>query len=213
MFKELFLDARDYLNQRGFKATLIMGVPVTEAEISAVDSLTDFPMSLELKRFYSELGDGFEFRVEGRDNDCDMVGWEPMRLADHQIANTGFGQQLEEEALRELGRTSPRVNEALLKKEVVRRKQWMPFYGFAGGGNYLCLDLSMTPHPVCFYEALVWPSRIKTWDFILAHSFTDFVQRWSRFHYLTPSGEWTSFCQERTGQFDWDAKYFPPAFF
>ena len=55
---------------------------------------------------------------------------------------------------------------------------------------------------------LVWVALSPWWDFVLASSFTEFVERWSRYHFLSPAGEWTSFCRERSGKFDWAPKHF-----
>jgi len=85
----------------------------------------------------------------------------------------------------------------------------MPFYGFVGGGDYLCLDLSARTPAVRFYESQAWVALPHRWDFVLSPSFTEFVEQWSRYHFLTPAGEWTSFCRERSGLFDWRPEHFP----
>ena len=185
-----------------------MGSPVSERDLRASDASTDFPMPLELRQFYLELGDGFAFLPDEGDT-SHLVGWDYMHLADHKIWNNGFGGAIEEEAMREIEQPSPRTNPELLKQEMARRKRWMPFYGFVGGGDVLCLDLNMSPPAVRFYEAQVWTALPHRWDFVLAASFTEFVERWSRYHLLSPSGGWTSFCRERAGLFDWAPEHFP----
>jgi hypothetical protein len=208
MFLEYFIRAREYLSQHGLKPGMVMGAPVSEHELNALDKETDLPTPPELRHFYVEMGDGFRFDPAESDL-SGLVGWDPMRLADHRICNIGFGGEIEREAMSEIGKPTPRTDPALLKEEMQRRKLWMPFYGLVGGGDYLCLDLSVSPPSVRFYESLVWVAVPWTWDFILAPSFTEFVERWSRYHFLTPAGEWTSFCTERSGRFDWAPEYFP----
>lgn len=212
MYLEYFLKAREYLRGHGLQAEVKMGSPVTQGDLNALDLETDLPMPAELRRFYLELGDGFHFEPDENDQlvtDFDLVGWEHMRLSEHRICNIGFAGAVEEEALYEINCARPRVDVDLLKVELERRKQWMPFYGFVGGGDYLCLDLSMTPPAVRFYASLTWRACPQDWSFILASSLTEFVEQWSRYHFLSPSGAWTSFCHERRGRFGWEPEHFP----
>ena len=123
--------------------------------------------------------------------------------------NTGFAGQIEEDALEEINNPSPRSGPQLLRQEMERRKRWMPFYGFVGGGDYLCLDLNLSPPAVRFHDSLCWVAIHQTRDIILATSLTDFVERWSRYHFLSPSGAWTSFCRGRSGRFNWAPEHFP----
>jgi hypothetical protein len=132
-----------------------------------------------------------------------------MHLADHKIWNTGFATAIEEEAAREIGQPRSITNPELLKGEMERRKLWMPFYGFAGGGDVLCLDLSSTPPAVRFYESLIWVAVPQSWDLVLASSFAEFVERWSHYNFLSPAGAWTSFCTKLSGRFNWAPEHFP----
>ncbi|HWQ92289.1 MAG TPA: SMI1/KNR4 family protein [Clostridia bacterium] len=207
MFLEHFISAREYLSQQGLKPTLVMGALVSKSDLNASDKETDFPMPPELRQFYLELGDGFGFLPNGEE-DFKLVGWEHMHLADHRIWNKGFGAAIEEEAMREIGKPSTPDPE-LLKHEMARRKQWMPFYGFVGGGDVLCLDLNTSPPAVRFHEAQLWVALPQRWDLVLASSLTAFVRQWSRFQFLSPAGGWTSFCRERSGRFDWAPEHFP----
>lgn len=209
MLKENFSRAREYLRQHGLKAEVAVGTPVSERDLNASDAETDFPMPVELRRFYLELGDGFAFFPDVSGSST-LVGWEYMHLADHKIWNKGFSSQIEEEATREIAKSSPRTDRERLHLEMTRRKRWMPFYGFAGGGDVLCLDLNVTPPSVRFYEAQTWVALPKTWDFTLALSFTEFVERWSSYGFLSPAGAWTSFCARGfSGEFDWAPGHFP----
>jgi hypothetical protein len=208
MFLENFIFARDYLSHRGLKPALKMGSPVSERDLDVLDAETDSPLPAELREFYLEMGDGFEF-VPDENPDSKWTGWEQMWLSDHKICNIGFCTQIEEEANTEIARSKPRTPVELLRQEMEKRKRWMPFYSFAGGGNYLCLDLSVTPPAVRFYEALYWVAIPQSWSLLIASSFTEFVREWSRHYFLTPSGEWTSFCRDRSGRFDWHSKHFP----
>ncbi len=189
-------------SQQGLAPFLVMGAPVSENDLSGLDNKTDFPMPPELRQFYLEVGDGFAF-VPNDSDASKLVGWEYMHLADHKIWNKGFGNAVQGEAMREIGKSLPNTNSELLAQEVARRKLWMPFYGFVGGGDVLCLDLSMNPPAVRFHEALSWVALAETWDFLLATSFTEFVERWSRFHFVSPPGGWTSFCRGCSGRFEW----------
>ncbi len=207
MFAKYFTDARENLRRLGFQAAIRMGTLVLEDHLLNLDLQTDLPMPPELRRFYLELGDGFEF-IPDESDEVNRVGWEPMHLSDHRICNMGFYSQIEEGAMQELNGRHPRVNPDQLKEEMEKRKKWMPFYGFIGGGDYLCLDLSVNPPTVRFYAAFTWMATPATWDFVLAPSFTDFVERWSRYNFLSPSGAWTSFCHELSGQFDWKPEHF-----
>lgn len=208
MFLEYFLRASDNLRNAGLQSAVKIGSAVSEDYLKALDLETDLPMPKELRQFYMELGDGFTF-IPDDVSDSSLVGWEPMRLRDHKGCNIGFMGQIEEEAMHEINSPRPRADPVRLRDEMARRKQWVPFYGFVGGGDYLCVDTSETPNPIRSYESLSWRSSPQTWDFILAPSFTEFVERWSRYNFLTPSGEWTAFCQGRSGQFDWKPQHFP----
>jgi hypothetical protein len=208
MFLDYFIRARGLLSQAGLTPSLVMGAPISETELSALDKETDFPMPAELRRFYLEMGDGFRF-IPHTDPESDLVGWERIDLSQHRICNQSFRGEIEREAQAELALSKPRSDPALLKQEMERRKCWMPFYSFVGGGDYLCLDIGSNPPAVRFYESGVWAALPHRWDFILASSFTEFVRQWSRYCFLTPAGEWTSFCRERSGRFDWAPHHFP----
>jgi cell wall assembly regulator SMI1 len=210
MFVNYFIEAQKNLCRLGFPATIKMGKSVSEDTLQRLDLQTDFPMPAELRRFYLELGDGFQF-IPDETEQVYRVGWEPMRLSDHKLGNRGFYSQMEEGAMQELSGRHPRVGPDQLREEMEKRKKWMPFYGFTGGGDYLCLDLSVNPPPVRFYAAFTWMATPATWDFVLARSLTEFIQQWSRYNFLSPSGEWTSFCHELSGQFDWKPEHFKAA--
>lgn len=205
MFSSYFAAASDHLRQIGWNPLIILGESITERDIEAVDRSTDQRMPSDLRRFYLELGDAFRFEPDDRP-DSTVSGWAPMCLLDHAIHNRGFSEQIEEEAFREIKKTLPRVDPKLLRKEAERRKEWVPFYDFTGGGDLLCLDALGR---VRFYEALYWSATSETWSFVLAESFTDFVERWSRYCFITPGSSWASFCIGRSGIFDWSPEYFP----
>ena len=74
--------------------------------------------------------------------------------------------------MRKLEKRSGGLDPSLLRQEAEKRKSWRPFYSFAGGGDYLCLDHHW-PLRLWSYEALTWTVAPQTWDFILALSFTE----------------------------------------
>ena len=185
------------------------GKPLSAADIDAVDQSTDYPMPPELRRFYIEMGDGFEF-VPNDVPDTPAYGWAPNWLSDYLISNQGFHMAIEEELCREVDGGRPRVDEQLLRVEALKRKSWIPFYGFTGGGDVLCLDAE---GKIQFYQALDWtamPDLCK--GFVLAESLTDFVARWSEHSFVAPSCGWTSFCWNRSGVFDWSRSHFQVTF-
>jgi len=197
MYSEHFHAASDYLRGLGMTPVMKPGTPVSSAAIDEVDLNLTKRMPRELRHFYLELGDGFQFKPGE-----ELAGWEPIWLSDHVIHNRGFDDQIEEEAAGGLQRSA---EPSLLRAEAERRKNWICFYGFIGGGDLLCLDESGA---VRFYEALFWRACPSTWDFSLAPSFTEFVQRWSRYCFVSPAGGWTSFCSGRSGEFDWAPAWF-----
>jgi hypothetical protein len=162
-------------------------------------------MPIELRRFYTEMGDAFEF-VPDEAPDYPLDGWEPNHLRDYEIWNRGFSGAIEEEAAEEIGRARPRAEPQLLREEAERRKLWVPFYGFNGGGDVLCLD---SEGRVRFYEALFWRACPGNWDLVVADSLLDFVEKWSRYCFVAPGCPWTSFCFECSGVFDWAPSHFP----
>jgi cell wall assembly regulator SMI1 len=212
MFLEKFIRARDNLIDRGFKPALTMGSPVSERDLDALDAKTNFSLPPELRQFYLEMGDAFGFEPDTRNSPAHAgwePGWEVMRLADHKIHNIGFVSAIQEEAATALGRKNSRTPPELLKQEVERRKRWMPFYGFGGNGNCLCLDLAENPPTVRFYDSITWTNLPQAFDFILASSFTEFVERWGHYNFLAPKRVWwTSFCDDCSGRFDWAPGHF-----
>ncbi len=72
MFIEYFIYARECLTQQGLKPALVMGTPVSENDLHALDEETDLPMPPELRRFYLEMGDGFRF-IPDMDPHSDLV--------------------------------------------------------------------------------------------------------------------------------------------
>jgi hypothetical protein len=209
MFSEHFIQAEDRLRKQGLNPKLLRrGERLSEADIQAVDQRTDRPMPAELRTFYLEMGDSFEF-VPSDIPDSPLDGWEPNWLSDYATWNKGFSTAIEEEVSRELASSHPRVEPEVLRQEAERRKKWIPFYGFVGGGDVLCLDAA---GKVQFYQAMDWTALPDfCHGFVLADSFTDFLVRWSKYSFVAPGGGcgWTSFCWNRSGVFDWAASCFP----
>jgi len=205
MFREYFIAAQDFLRQQGLRPLLRQGEPVSEADIDAVDQRTDYPMPAQLRRFYIEMGDGFEF-LPNDVQDSSLEGWERNWLNDYAIWNKGFRTAIEEEVSREIANGRPRVDPQLLREEAERRKRWIPFYGFVGGGDVLCLD---SEGKVQFYQAMDWTALPAfCGGFVLADSFFDFVVRWSKYSFVAPGCGWTSFCWNESGVFDWSPSHF-----
>lgn len=205
MFSDSFAAASIHLHKIGWNPLIIPGQLVTDNDIQMVDRQTEHRMPNALRSFYLELGDAFRFEPCGNANSS-VSGWAPMRLSDHMIHNRGFSAQVAEEVSREINRSLPRVDSKQLREEGMRRQQWVPFYDFTGGGDVLCLDeFGM----VRFYEALYWTANAETWSFVLAKTFTDFVESWSRFCFVTPASSWAAFCRGRSGIFDWSPELFP----
>jgi hypothetical protein len=150
-------------------------------------------MPADLRRFYVEMGDGFEF-VPHDIPKSPLDGWERNWRNDYTVWNKGFYTAIEEEGSREIASSRPRVDLQLLREEAQRRRKWIPFYGFNGGGDFLCLDLE---GKVQFYQTMDWTaSPTLCSGFILADSFTDFVERWTKYSFVAPGSGcgWTSFC-------------------
>jgi hypothetical protein len=209
VFREYFIKAEDILRKQGLNPLLRRGEPLSEADIDAVNQRTDHPMPAELRRFYIEMGDGFKFAPNDI-SESPLDGWERNWLSDYAIWNKGFHTAIEEEVTREIASSRPRVDPQLLREEAERRKKWIPFYGFVGAGNVLCLD---SEGKVQSYQAMDWtasPDLCR--GFVLADSFTDFVARWSKYSFVAPGCGWTSFCWNRSGVFDWSPAHFPHGF-
>ncbi len=205
MYREYFIAAREYLQQQGMNPVFWQKGAVTAADIDLIDQRTDHPMPSEIRRFYIEMGDAFLFTPNDAP-DSPLNGWTANHLDDYAIWNKGFHTAIEEDAYEEIASIRPRVDPRLLREEAERRKRWIPFYGFNGAGDVLCLD---SEGRVKFYEALYWRSCPDTWSFVLADSFDDFVARWSKYSFVDPGCLWTSFCIGRTGAFDWAPSHFP----
>jgi hypothetical protein len=207
VYREYFIAAKDYLQQIGMEPVLCQKRVVSEADIDVIDQRTDRPMPLELRRFYLEMGDAFQFLPNDVPDSLD--GWEPNHLDDYAIWNKGFDTAIEEEVSREIASGRPRVDPQRLREEAERRKKWTPFYGFVGGGDVLCLD---PQGRVQFYQAMDWTAHPDLCNgFLVADSFTDFLVKWSKYSFVVP-GEvcgWTSFCWNCTGVFDWAPSHFP----
>jgi hypothetical protein len=198
-------EACEALKKLGMSPAIEWGRPVTEAELDELDRKTDFPMPVELRQFYLEMGDAFWFKPDG-DNE-ELSGWDPAHLGDYEINNRGFGDSLEDDVHRFLSHPNCRADRASLLAEVEKRKRWIPCYDFIGNGSVLCIDGNTGA--IRYHESICWDSCPDTWDFNIAPSFTDFVKRWSKFHFVCPSScGWNSFCDGLTGTFDWDPKHF-----
>jgi len=202
MFKERFLAAKEALRQQGLNATLVnYKGGISEEDLLMADKKTDRPMPQELRHFFSEVGDAFEFRPDTSEHSS-LTGWEPIHLSDFIIHGHGFSTAIDED----LANLPSRLDPAKLRLEAERRRHWIPFYGFHGGGDFLCLDSSGR---VQFYQALDWTQDVRLCEgFMIADSFSEFVERWSDFHFIAPQGGWTSFCWDRTGVFDWAPAHF-----
>ncbi|MGJ8641508.1 MAG: SMI1/KNR4 family protein, partial [Opitutaceae bacterium] len=206
MYKEYFEIAKKFLNQKGLNPEFGNRRSISENDIDALDKDTDQPMPKELREFYSELGDGFWFAPDHSDNST-LDGWEGNLLSDYRIHNRGFSSAIEEDTEHELATDPARVERAFLHEQAEKRKRWIPFYGFCGSGDTLCLD---SEGRVQFYQALDWAGDSDLCQgFMLAASLTEFVEKWSRYYFISPTGGWTSFCWDRGGVFDWNPKHFP----
>jgi len=208
VYREYFIAAKDYLQQHGMNPVLRQKRVVSEAEMDLIDQRTDRPMPSDLRRFYIEMGDAFHF-VPNDVLDSPLEGWEPNHLDDYAIWNKGFHTAIEEEVSREIASSRPRVHPDILREEGERRKKWIPFYGFVGGGDVLCLDAD---GKVQFYQVMDWTALPNLCNgFVLADSFTDFIERWSKYSFVVPGSVcgWTSFCWNRSGVFDWSPSHFP----
>jgi hypothetical protein len=205
VFKEYFIEAQEFLRRQGMNPALRQARSVSEADIDVVNQRTDWPMPAQLRGFWTEMGDGFAF-VPNDAPDFPLEGWEPNWLSDYATWHTGFSGAIEEEAAGEIASSRPRVDPQLLREEAERRRRWIPFYGFVGGGDVLCLDVE---GKVRFYEALNWRARPATWSFVLADSLRDFVEKWSRYSFTEPGCPWTSFCHGLSGVFGWGPSHFP----
>ena len=204
MFSEYFIKAQDVLRKQGLNPLIRHGEALSGSDIDAIDKRTDQPMPAELRHFYVEMGDGFEF-VPHDGPDFSLHGWEPNRLSDYAIWNKDFHSAIEEEVSRRNAGAHPRVATELLREEAEKRKKWIPFYGFNGAGDVLCLD---SEGKVQFYQASEWTTRSDLCNFVLAESFTDFVVKWSKYSFVAPGSDWTSFCWNRSGVFDWSPSNF-----
>lgn len=202
MFKERFIAAQKALRERGLNAALVNHKGgVSEEDLILADKKTDRPMPPELRQFFSEVGDAFEFCPDASEQSA-LSGWEPIHLSDFIIHGHDFSTAIDED----LVNAASSVDCATLREEAERRKHWIPFYGFLGGGDFLCLDSS---GKVQFYQALDWTQDSTLCKgFLVADSFSEFVERWSDFYFVAPQGSWTSFCWDRTGVFDWDSSHF-----
>ena len=178
---------------------------MSEADVDLIDRRTDRPMPPDLRRFYIEMGDAFEFLPDDVSG-SPLDGWEPNRLDDYAIWNNDFFAAIEEDVSSEIASKRPRVNPQRVLDEAERRKKWTPFYGFVGGGDVLCLDAE---GKVQFYQAMDWTTCPNMCSFVLADSFPDFVARWSKYSFVAPGCDWTSFCWNRSGVFDWSPSHFP----
>ncbi len=205
MYREYFDAAKEYLQQQGMKPAFWKKRDVSASDIDLINQRTDRPMPSELRRFYIEMGDAFQF-IPNDVPDAPIEGWEPNHLDDYAIWNRGFWTRIEEEVTRETESVRPRVAPQLLRQEAERRKLWTPFYGFVGSGDVLCLD---SEGKVQFYQAMDWTACPDMCRFVLADSFTDFVERWSNYSFVAPACGWTSFCWNRSGVFDWSLSHFP----
>lgn len=204
MFLKCFNLAYEHMRNAGRIPYIKIGSSVVAADLDVIDIATDHLMPSELRAFYLELGDAFEFIPDSRLES--LTGWQATWLGDYEIHNCGFFHQIEEEALSATSGSLEQRYLDLLRIETEARKQWIPFYGFTGGGDLLCLDRQ---GGVRFYESLSWCTSPQTWSFLLAESFADFVTKWSRYCFVTPGSSWASFCMGRTGVFDWAPEHFP----
>lgn len=204
-YRKLFIAAKEFLLLQGMKPVLWNKKGVWEVDLDLVNQRTDHPMPAELRRFFLEMGDAFMFTPDDVP-DSPLGGWSPIHLDDYAIYNKDFHTQIEWEASEEIASSRPRVDPTLLRAEAERRKLWVPFYGFVGSGDVLCLDAE---GKVRFYEASYWRSAPETWDFVLADSFDDFVTKWSGYSFVEPKVCWPTFCTGRSGVFDWSPQHFP----
>jgi len=201
MFKERFHAAQEALRERGLNAALVNHKGgLSEVDLLMADKKTDRPMPQELRDFFTEVGDAFEFLPDASEQSS-LFGWEPIHLSDFIIHGQGFSAAIDEDLSH-----SSSIDTSRLREEAARRKHWIPFYGFLGGGDFLCLD---SGGRVQFYQTLDWTQDVRLCEgFMVAGSFSEFVERWSEFHFIGPQGGWTSFCWDRDGVFDWAPDHF-----
>jgi len=207
MYSAYFIAAAHHLTGRSILPEIGERKGCTEEELARIEIRMGSVIPAELRAYYSELGSWFSFTP-----DIDQTGFRVAPLLDLE-SQQGFAQTIVEEAEHEIQSERPRVEPHLLRAEAERRANWFPFYNIGGGGYLLCLDLARDPHPVCYHEAVYWRGLSpSSWTFELAPSFTEFLQRWSRYCFSEPGSEITTFCMDRKGAFDWDSEHFNPKY-
>lgn len=195
----IFEQASINLSTEGFYVKILKGEPVTAAEIDRIEKKIGKIINPELKFFLLELGDRFQFCIHDIEGN-EVPSWDPIGIEDLATHNQGFGEMICEEI-------SGNSN-LMVKNEADSRKSWMPFYGFSGGGDILCLDKNGY---VRFYESLTWQHLPSTWSAFVATSFHDFVTKWGERSFIAPMGDWAACCSDLVGEFDWNHDLFQPS--
>ena len=207
MYREYFCAAAHFLAARNVLPEIWLGTPCSEDDLRAVEVRIAGKLPQELREYYEELGDWFRFSPE---KELNGLGLAPMSDLMERAEFARFVQEQAEEAIRSgLAELDPGV----IRAEAERRTKWFPFDRI--GGNYLlCLDLGRDPSPVCYYEAAQWRALAPAhWRFELAPSFSDFIRQWSRYCFSYPANrDYTAFCRDRFGSFDWAPEHFDPSF-
>jgi hypothetical protein len=204
IIRKYFADAYESLMTLGMSPLVELGRPVSAFELDEIDGKTDFPMPAELRRFYLEMGDGFSFIPDTKNPG--LIGWERTWLPDYCICNQGFPGSIDDDASFVLKHPNCKVEGRSLLEVAEARKKWLPFYGLSGDGSFLCIDMESSA--IRYHDPQTWASSPETWNFVLAASLMDFIQRWSRFYFVSPRSRWTSFCWSKSGTFDWDPVHF-----
>jgi SMI1 / KNR4 family (SUKH-1) len=213
-YNSIFDDVSQFLAERGVSVVRSDGELLSPSEISEFEAELGLRLPQDLKRYLSEVGDGFSIQYEWpSEYGIELFDWSIAPM-EEVLAERDEAKEILEAIIS--GEGSDFGFEDVSPEQIAAARQrlgWLPLYGLGEGGYVFALDSSNEPPPIRFFDIHYGAVAPVSSSLILAPSFTDWIRNWSRFCFSkpAPSGkpyEFSTFAESRSGLFNWAPENF-----
>jgi hypothetical protein len=205
-YEKTFNDVADHLSNQNISVDIIEGEKLSPSELENLQDTLKVTLPTELKKYLSELGDGFGLQYSFGD---DVLGWGLDHTEDIIDEREDFLEKLEsiiDGSGEDYGYHNVTSHDIATAKQ---KLSWLPIYGIGLGGSVFCIETNSQSNGIHFvdtsYEILMPSNKA----FTLSFSLNQFIEDWSRYCFSNPSStHFTTFAHNKAGPFEWDPKIF-----
>ena len=213
VFRQIFDATSEFLEARGVSPDLFQGEEADQSDIDAFNSDADTLLPDTFSRFFTELGDGFEFGWE--DPEGNAFGHFSMpTLGELRTKQEWWNENIQDflDDANSLDRCIKPQFRAQAFAIWGRMKGWIPFWE-EGNGDHFCVD---TKTGQIVYDQHDWfdgfGSLAKTNGIVAGNNLVNFLENWSRFCFQSNKDLWWGEFSE-FGAIRWEPQYFDARFY